>query len=94
MGIKDRSASLVFLYEGMILGAAGAILGLLLGAGLLTSFTTFAKGPDGSPIIAISLDGAFLLGSFLIAFLSATVASLLPARKSSRLSPIDVIRGS
>lgn len=94
MGIKDRSASLVFLYEGMILGAAGAILGLLLGVGLLTSFTTFAKGSDGSPILSISLDAVFLLQSFLIAFLSATVAGVLPARKSSRLSPIDVIRGS
>jgi lipoprotein-releasing system permease protein len=94
MGIKDRSASLVFLYEGMILGAAGAVLGLLLGAGLLTSFTTFAKGSDGNPIISISLSAAFLVQSFLIAFVSASLAGALPARKSSRLSPIDVIRGS
>jgi len=94
MGIKDRSASLVFLYEGMLLGLGGALVGLLLGVGLLTSFTTFAKGSDGTPIISISLDTVFLLQSFLIAFLSATVAGVLPARKSSRLSPIDVIRGS
>ena len=94
MGITDRSASLVFLYEGMILGAAGAVLGLLLGAGLLSSFTTFAKGSDGSPILSISLSAAFLAQSFLIAFASASLAGVLPARKSSRLSPIDVIRGS
>lgn len=94
MGIKDRSASLVFLYEGMLLGLGGALVGLLLGVALLTSFTTFAKGSDGTPIISISLDTVFLVQSFLIAFLSATVAGVLPARKSSRLSPIDVIRGS
>jgi len=94
MGIKDRSASLVFLYEGMILGAAGAVLGLLLGVGLLVSFTTFARGSDGNAIISISLDMAFLLQSFLVAFLSASMAGVLPARKSSRLSPIDVIRGN
>lgn len=94
MGIKDRDASLVFLYEGMILGAGGAILGLVLGAGLLTSFTTFAKGSDGTPIISISLSVVFLVQSFLIAFASASLAGVLPARKSSRLSPIDVIRGS
>jgi lipoprotein-releasing system permease protein len=94
MGIKDRAASLVFLYEGMLLGIGGALLGLLLGVGLLTSFTTFAKGSNGAAIISISLDPVFLLESFLIAFLSAAVAGVLPARKSSRLSPIDVIRGS
>ena len=94
MGIKDRTASLVFLYEGMLLGLGGAVLGLFLGIGLLTSFTTFAKTSNGSPVLSISLDAVFLLASFLIAFLSATVAGVLPARKSSRLSPIDVIRGS
>ncbi len=94
MGIKDRAASLVFLYEGMLLGLGGAVLGLLLGVGLLTSFTTFAKGSDGTAIISISLGWGFLLQSFLIAFLSASLAGVLPARKSSRLSPIDVIRGS
>lgn len=94
MGIKDRDASLVFLYEGILLGVGGAVGGLLLGVGLLTSFTTFAKGSNGSAILSISLDPVFLLASFLIAFLSATLAGLLPARKSSRLSPIDVIRGS
>jgi lipoprotein-releasing system permease protein len=94
MGIKDRAASLVFLYEGMLLGIVGALLGLLLGVGLLTSFTTFAKGTDGKPIISITLDAVFLVESFLIAFLSAVVAGVLPARKSSRLSPIDVIRGN
>ncbi len=94
MGIKDRDASLVFLYEGMLLGVGGAVVGLLLGVGLLTSFMAFAKGSNGSAILSISLDPVFLLGSFLIAFLSATLAGLLPARKSSRLSPIDVIRGS
>ena len=93
MGIKDRAASLVFLYEGMLLGLGGAILGLLLGVGLLTSFTTFAKGSDGTAIISISLGWVFLLQSFLVAFLSASLAGVLPARKSSRLSPIDVIRG-
>ena len=94
MGIKDREASLVFLYEGMLLGVGGAVAGALLGIGLLTSFTTFATDGNGAPIVAISLGWVFLLESFLIAFLSATLAGVLPARKSSRLSPNDVNRGS
>ena len=94
MGIKDRDASLIFLYEGVLLGLGGAVLGILLGAGLATAFSTFTKGTGGGSLIQLSIDPVFLLQSFLIALVSSAVASVLPARRSSRLSPIDVIRGS
>jgi len=94
MGIKDRAASLIFLYEGVLLGLGGAVLGILLGAGLATAFSTFTKGAGGGSLVQISLDTMFLLQSFVIALISSAVASVLPARRSSKLSPIDVIRGS
>lgn len=93
MGISDGEASRVFLYEGLILGGAGAVGGILLGAGLLLSFTTFAKGADGEPVIAIALEASFLVTSFAIAVVSSALAAALPARRSRRLSPVDVIRG-
>lgn len=93
MGISDGEASRVFLYEGLILGGAGALGGILLGAGLLLSFTTFAKGADGEPVIAIALEASFLASSFAIAIVSSALAAALPARRSKRLSPVDVIRG-
>lgn len=94
MGIKDRAASLIFLYEGLLLGLGGAIGGLLIGAGLLAGFSTFARDSGGGSILTITLEPTFLLASFMIAMLSAAFAGVLPARKSSKLSPIDVIRGA
>lgn len=92
MGITNTKASLIFLFQGIILGILGAIIGIVLGIGLLYIFTTFAVGSDGSPIIAIYIDPNFIALSGLIAIVASSVASVIPAFKSSRLDPMEVIR--
>ena len=92
MGLKDKNSSLVFLFQGLILGTAGAILGIALGVGLLAMFTTFAVNSDGSPVVPIYFNYPFIAFSGVIAIASAVLASLLPAAKSLRLSPMEVIR--
>ncbi len=92
MGVKDKDASMIFLFEGLLLGVGGAIVGILLGMGLLLAFTTFALNPDGTPVIPLTFDIGFLLLSGGIAIVASTLATLSPARKSSKLSVIEVIR--
>lgn len=92
IGISNRNASLVFLTEGFLLGVAGAVLGVALGLGLAYAFTRFALNPDGTPVIALFIDQGFVAVSAVIAVLSATLASLIPARRSARLDPMEVIR--
>ena len=94
MGIQDRDASLVFLSEGFILGIFGAIGGVLLGLGLSYSFTTFALNPDGTPVVPLNIDGGFIFLSGMIALVASTLASLIPAIKSSKLTVIEVIRNA
>jgi lipoprotein-releasing system permease protein len=92
MGIKDRDASKIFFYQGLLLGIAGALLGIILGISLMVIFTKFALNPDGTPVIPIYLDYKFIMISGVIAVLSASIASLIPARSSSKLEPIEVIK--
>lgn len=92
MGIKNKDASVIFLVEGFILGVAGAVLGVALGLGLAYAFTKFALNPDGTPVIALFIDPQFIALSAVIAVISATLASLIPARRSARLDPMEVIR--
>lgn len=94
MGIKNGKASLIFLFEGLMLGIFGAIAGILFGIGLAASFTTFALNADGTPIIALYIDNNFIALSGGIAVLACVFASLIPARKSSKLNPIDIIRNN
>ena len=92
MGMSNSDASKIFLIEGFILGLFGAIVGVLLGLGLAYSFSTFALNEAGKPIINLFIDPQFILISALVATLASTFAALIPARKSSKLSIIEVIR--
>jgi lipoprotein-releasing system permease protein len=94
MGIKDRDASKIFLYQGLLLGIAGAILGIIFGITLMVVFTKFALNPDGTPIIPLYLDYKFIAISGSIAVASASIAALIPARSSSKLEPIEVIKNA
>lgn len=91
MGLTNRGISQVFLFQGLMLGIFGSILGLLLGSGLLLSFVKFAVDESGDPVINITFNIGFMAISFAVGVLSALFASLIPARKSKKLSAMEVI---
>lgn len=94
MGIKDSQSSLIFLFEGFLLGLMGAILGVALGLGLSFIFTKFALNPDGAPVVELYINYNFIIISAVIALIASTLAALIPARGSSKLNPIEVIRNA
>ncbi len=92
MGIQDNDASKIFLFEGLLLGIGGAIFGILIGIGLLYTFSTFALNADGTPVVPVTINPGFIALSGAIAIIASTIAALSPAIKSSKLSVIEVIR--
>ncbi len=92
MGIQNRVASAIFLMQGLILGLFGALLGVAFGLGLAVMFTKFAVNPDGTPVVALLIDPNFIGLSGMIAVAASTLAALVPARRSSKLDPMEVIR--
>ncbi|MDF2905878.1 MAG: hypothetical protein K0R34_1199 [Herbinix sp.] len=94
MGIRNSTTSYIFLFEGLILGFFGAILGILLGLGLSVAFTKFALNPDGTPVIDLYISYPFIAFSGLIAVIASVLAALFPAIRSSKLNPIDIIRNN
>ncbi len=92
MGTKNRVVRTIFLAQGMILGALGSSLGLLLGATLLWAFSTYVVDANGESIINVYFNVTFIIGSFLIGIIASIIASIIPARKSMKLTPIEVIR--
>lgn len=92
MGIKDKTASLIFLFQGLLLGVIGSVLGTILGLSLTYIFSNFVKNSDGTPLVPFYIDYGFITISVLVAIIAATFAALIPARKSSKLNPIEVIK--
>ena len=92
MGIKDKTASQIFLFQGFILGTFGAVIGTGVGIGLNYAFSVFVKNPDGTSLVPFYLDWQFIAVSVVIAIVASTLAAFIPAKNSSKLNPIEVIK--
>lgn len=98
MGYESLDILLLFLYQGLILGISGAIMGCLIGYLVCLYLQTLKMpGPPGITTtgehLHISLSMAIYVQASLLAILGSTFASFLPARTASRLTPIEIIRG-
>jgi lipoprotein-releasing system permease protein len=92
MGIKDLAASLIFIYEGFFVGLIGTTLGVILGLGLLYGFNASTTSPEGVAIVDLYIEYDFIIISWFIGLAASTFAGIFPARRSLRLSPVEVIR--
>ena len=92
IGIKDTTASLIFIHQGFIIGLIGSVLGIAMGLGLLYAFNSFTSDPEGTSVIKLYIDYRFIFWSWLIALTSSILAGVIPARKSLQLDPVEVIR--
>jgi lipoprotein-releasing system permease protein len=99
IGYPPRKILNLFLIQGWILGVSGALVGLALGylANLAIGSIDFGSGLKkgmGITHLIISQDPRNYLIAFAMAVVSAIVASILPARHASKLTPLDIIRSS
>ena len=92
MGIKDKTAGQIFLFQGFVLGTVGAVIGAGLGLGLMYGFSYFVKNADGSSLVPFYFDTQFVILSSVIAIAASTIAAFIPAKNSSRLNPMEVIQ--
>lgn len=95
IGFSDQDVVRVFLVEGIILGALGALAGFVLGAGLMAALGAIPFRFQGD-VYYIPLDRGVhqyaIAGG--VSLLSAAIAAWLPARKAASLDPVDILRGA
>lgn len=97
MGFRDAHIRRIFVIEGLIVGVLGMVIGWGLGYGLVEFMGTLDFKMEGF----VKAQGFILYRSpmhYLIsgtmAVVSATLAAWIPARRASRLNPVDIVRGS
>lgn len=83
------------LIQGFFLGIAGGLIGMLLGYVLCKFVGSLDLGFEigGSNHLIISYDTSIYMIAFVAAMIAALVASFIPARSASKMTPIDIIRG-
>lgn len=96
MGFLPNDIIRLFLNQGLILGLLGGLLGLAVGYLLCVGIGQIrvASGRMGSSTgtMIISYEISIYVKAFLMAFISSSVSSILPARQAGSLDPMDIIR--
>ena len=85
IGAKGRHILWQFLIEAVIISVTGGIIGVLFGIGASTAINLILKWP-------IYVQPASVLLSFAVCTLTGIFFGWYPARKASRLNPIDALR--
>ena len=96
MGARDASVMKIFVVEGLTIGAIGTAMGLLLGLASCSFIEKFGLqlDPDVYYIsnLPVNVDGGQFLMVAAISLALSYLATLYPATKASRLSPVDGLR--
>lgn len=85
IGATGRTIMTQFLIKSMVLSVSGGIVGILLGFLGSKALTQFAH-------ISTTIQLSPIGYSFIFSFLVGVVFGVYPARKASRLNPIDALR--
>jgi lipoprotein-releasing system permease protein len=91
MGVTKGFITKVFVLQGVLVGALGAVVGAAAAYGFTSVVAEIARRPDGTPIIPVDP----MLGNYWAGIMLATVASaiaaILPARAAAKIDPVEAI---
>ncbi len=92
VGLTDRQAAAIFLWQGVVVGLLGTIGGNLVGIGLIDLFQSVTASFDSS-LFPISVDPDFILIASITGLAIALLSAAIPSRRTAGLDPIKVIQG-
>lgn len=97
IGADSKSISAIFMIEGAIIGALGAVLGVFLGIVACLAGNRYQLVSLPADVYSISnvpfhpLAGDVLL-SAMVAFLLSWIATIYPAQAAARVRPVEMLR--
>lgn len=89
LGATNRSILLQFFTEGVLITLVSGLIGMGVAGGLMVGFRNY-QGPGGfDPPRLVPMTAILAIGSLTLA---GVVAGLYPARKASKLEPVEALR--
>ena len=92
MGASRGRILRVFLLQGTLIGASGAVLGCLCGYTLTAVMSNILRSSDGTRLFTARLEPELYLYTLLAAAALGLIAAVMPARRAARLDPAQAIR--
>lgn len=95
-GFSGNDVKRIFIYEALLIGIVGGALGLVMGLGVsyLISISPFET--QAIPTIKtfpVNFNPLYYLIGSIFAIITTFFAGYLPARKASKIDPVEIIRG-
>ncbi|MFQ5406171.1 MAG: ABC transporter permease [Candidatus Micrarchaeia archaeon] len=92
VGAKNEYIMAIFTIESGVLGLAGGLIGVALGAALSKGAEFAATAATGTVLFRASLPPELLIGALAFSFIIGVISGILPARKAASLDPVDALR--
>lgn len=91
VGARNSDILLLFLIESGMLGLVGGIIGVVLGL-LFSKGAEYAVHYYGVDIFRMYASPELIIGALLFSFLVGCISGYLPARRASKMNPVDALR--
>ncbi|RHX78574.1 ABC transporter permease [Leptospira yasudae] len=100
VGFDEGDTIRLFIIQGLLLGLLGAACGLIVGAIACYALDGYpiggktTKGQVMINVMKISWDYTIYVKAFSLSVITSGIAAYIPAKSASKLSPVEIIRGS
>jgi putative ABC transport system permease protein len=99
VGVRRAQVLRLFVLEAAVIGLIGGLVGATLGRTALAVVSAIGiplelPGTSGQALLQPTVSPRFVVAAVVVATLGALLASALPARRASRLNPVDALRNA
>jgi len=92
IGARNRDILGIFLIESGFLGAAGGVIGIIIGFCISKGVEIGVNARFGANTLVAAFPWYVVVGALLFSFIVGAISGVLPARRASRLKPVDALR--
>ncbi len=90
-GFKGSDVVKIFVFEALVMGLIGTIMGLILGSVLIFIMShVYMGGPVG--YFPIGFESQLYITSFILGIVITLCAGYFPARKAAKVDPVEIFR--
>lgn len=92
LGAKNSNILFLFLVESGLYGLGGGVVGVVMGLGLAKLVELGFRAAVGPAFLVVEVNWWLVLGTLGFSFLVGCLSGIAPARRASRLKPVDALR--